>query len=296
MPMSTEYDVVVGASCGPPKRSRYSYAEQPSRFSRSLKFATVPPSREEVCRSVVSAQEVSNQSAQYFIVDRSSLISLLDVCTKCNGPLADVRSRTVGSVLVVIGECPNCGPHQWTSSPRTKDFYKLDLDLTTSTALTGMDPNALKRTGKCMGLALPHKSTFSTIQEISHQFDAWYIQRRLGKVLEKAEFGGGQNEAQPWAQYLTNHLLWAIRNCEGSYKKFFHSWSSCLRHLVNDHQDCSHEELPGEKVKDTTWIEEGNPVLASLSEVVQEIDLKRATDLSVSLELDAFHSDLSFDL
>ncbi|CAG0908888.1 unnamed protein product, partial [Cyprideis torosa] len=77
----------------------------------------------------------------------------------------------VGSALRVEGECPNCGPHQWSSSPKTKKFYDVNLDLATATFLTGMNIASLHRVGKCMGLGLPHRSTFYRIQE-SFVYDA----------------------------------------------------------------------------------------------------------------------------
>ncbi|CAG0895179.1 unnamed protein product [Cyprideis torosa] len=271
----------------------------------------------------------------------------------------------VGSVLNVTGKCPKCGPHQWSSSPRTNKFYDVNLDLATSTFLTGMNIASLERAGKCMGLALPHRSTFYRIQEsfvydavdtayeiqqqeliedlrqreridlagdgrysapgysakyctyslmddatkkvvhtevlqcsestssvamendacqaalrwakstfgksptsvctdrhkgiqkmmkkkypkVNHIFDAWHMQKSLGKALGRVGIRGGQRELQTWARHLTNHLLWSIRNCGGSYSKLLHIWSSCLRHVVNDHNECYHGELPDDEVR-----------------------------------------------
>ncbi|CAG0892148.1 unnamed protein product [Cyprideis torosa] len=121
--------------------------------------------------SSTSTPEKETKSPEYFIVERASLLRLLDMCITCKVPLKEVVFRTVGSVLNVDGWCPKCGPHAWSSSPKTNKFYDLNLDLSTSTFLTGMNIASLLRMGKCMGLALPHRTTFYRIQE-SFVYDA----------------------------------------------------------------------------------------------------------------------------
>ncbi|CAG0900822.1 unnamed protein product, partial [Cyprideis torosa] len=121
--------------------------------------------------SSTSTTDEVNELPRYFIVDSSALTRLLDVCTRCKGPLKELNYSVMGSALRVEGECPNCGPHQWSSSPKTKKFYDVNLDLATATFLTGMNIASLHRVGKCMGLGLPHRSTFYRIQE-SFVYDA----------------------------------------------------------------------------------------------------------------------------
>ncbi|CAG0899583.1 unnamed protein product [Cyprideis torosa] len=137
-------------------------------------------------------------------------------------------------------------------------------------------------------------------RKIKHVFDAWHIQKSLGKALGKVGIRGGQRELQMWSRHLTNHLLWSIRNCGGSYAKLLRIWFSCLRHVVNDHGACYHEELPEDEVRDTEWIEERNPAHTSLTRIVNETgftsDLKQATELRFSSELEAFHSELNIYL
>ncbi|CAG0883283.1 unnamed protein product, partial [Cyprideis torosa] len=396
-------------------------SSSPSKSNRRMREegsdAEGSDANEECCDSISSTSSTSEEVSElprYFIVDSSALIRLLHFCTRCRGPLKGVYYSFMESVLNVEGECFKCGPHHWSSSPRTEELYDVNLDLATAAFLTGMSTASLRRVGKCMGLGLPHKSTFSHIQEsfvqdavdaiyeiqqqefvedlkqrkkidlvggggapdssskyftyslmddvtkkvvhaevvscpestssvemehdacqaaltwansafgrsptslctdrhrqiqkmmkterpeINHVFDAWQIQKRLGKALETVGVKGGRRTLQTWSRYLKNHLLWSIRNCGGSYDTLLDLWSLCLRHVVNDHGECDHEELPEDEVRDTEWIEEGSPAHMSLTKIVNDIGfrsvLKQTTALRFSSELEAFHSTLNVHL
>lgn len=124
----------------------------------------------------------------YVIVERVQLVKLLSRCKECGSPLRDdeitmVRTLSVltkstylppsyyfqvGCVLKNTGFCEKHGQQNWNSSGRVKGIVKLNLDLAVATYTSGMNVASLLRVSRCMGLALPHRSTFERLQQVKY--------------------------------------------------------------------------------------------------------------------------------
>ena len=142
----------------------------------------------------------------------------------------------------------------------------------------------------------------TNFQNITHQFDAYHIEKSIRKKLLQKANRHGCFELHAWIRCVTNHLWYCCQNCDQRPELLREKWLSIIYHIADQHEwhffdhfhKCEHTEMDENSRKKKKWLKPGSPSHDALKEVVMDQHLIsgiQKLNLAVHTgNLEAFHS------
>ena len=111
---------------------------------------------------------------------------------------------------------------------------------------------------------------------ITHQFDAYHIEKSIRKKLLQKANRHGCLELHAWIRCVTNHLWYCCQNCDQKPEPLREMWLSIIYHIADQHEwhffyhfhKCEHAEMDENSRKKKKWLKPGSPAHDALKEVV----------------------------
>ncbi|XP_064630216.1 uncharacterized protein LOC135489052 isoform X2 [Lineus longissimus] len=89
---------------------------------------------------------------------------------------------------------------------------------------------------------------------VTHLFDCWHVVKGLCKKLDELAKKKARRPIKDWIKSIRYHLYWCVMSSRfGDKEAIERKWLSCVDHIQNKHEGCSHGPLEKQKV----WLREG---------------------------------------
>ena len=153
-----------------------------------------------------------------YIVFRSKLWELFEICPTCSSACLVEESYTKGTMIQVHQTCPRCNfERRWNSQPFIKSLPAGNLLLSGAITFTGVSPTKALRLMDCMGIANISLSTYKDHNSLYVHPTIWHVWLKeqqnvvesLRRMGGKLECGGDGRADSPGhcAKYGTYTLL-----------------------------------------------------------------------------------------
>ena len=103
----------------------------------------------------------------------------------------------------------------------------------------------------------------------------WHIAKGVVKQLTQKDKLKHCELLLPWVQSISNHLWWAVQECNGDAQLLTEKWTSIVYHISNVHEwdgsvfnKCMHPSLPPEEQRSKKWLRSGSLVHTTLKNIV----------------------------
>ncbi|XP_074649035.1 uncharacterized protein LOC141904348 [Tubulanus polymorphus] len=95
------------------------------------------------------------------------------------------------------------------------------------------------------------------VWNVAHYYDCWHVVKSITKKLEIMSRKKECEEIKDWIKSIKCHLYWcAASSSPGDKEGISKKWSSAVKHIQDNHEDCSHEPITSEK----KWLYPGSLV------------------------------------